>query len=613
MSGARVRRLVRYPIKGCAGEDIDSASLFPGRGLPGDRVLAIANGHRPVPHAGHWAPTETFARLTTDTGLLRLGVGFDDATATVTLHHPGRAPVTVSLDQPESREDADALLRQWLPAGPHGGPELVRADRGYWDDRTGAVSLINLDTVDALAEAIEAPVDPLRFRGNLYVSGLGAWAELSLPGERIRLGEAELDVLHPINRCGATCVNPLTSEADLNIPAALMTRFGHLYCGVRARVITPGTVRTGDRLIRTRHRGSPRPPTAGLPPEHWPRPARIVAREAECDDVVSIWVRDPLQQLRAPHRAGQHLRIHITDDRGPLWRCYTISGAHHGDLRISVKRHPDGRMSRWLHRHARVDATLLVSGPHGTLTADSDSCPAPESGSRPPLLLAGAGIGITQTLALLHAAAEEDPGRPIVLCHTARSGRRLALWEEARTAIANLPQGHAQLFLTHPERGDLTRWNATAGHPDIGDVAAPLVDLPTATAYLCGPSGFMDAARTSLIRRGLPAGAVHQETFASPGASSQAFVPPPSGPFRVSFTVSDRHADWTPDHGTLLDLADTLGIPAPSGCRVGACHLCQQPVGSGSITHTTPPALPPNPGNALLCCAVPTSDLRIPL
>ncbi|MGP3953973.1 MOSC domain-containing protein [Streptomyces sp. 7N604] len=606
MSGARVRRLVRYPIKGCAGEDIASAGLRPGLGLPGDRVLAIANGHRPVPHAGQWAPTETFARLTTNTELLRLGAGFDDAAASVTMHHPEQAPVTVLLDQPDSREGADALLRRWLPAGPHGGPQLVRADRGYWDDRTGTVSLINLDTVKALADAVEAPVDPLRFRGNVYVTGLGAWQELSLPGERIVLGEAELEVLHPINRCRATCVNPVTSEADLNIPAALMTHFGHLYCGVRARVISSGALRTGDRLTRTRHRGSPHPPTTGLPIEQWPRPARVVRREAESDDVVSIWLRDPLRRLRVPHRSGQHLRIHVTDDQGPLWRCYTISGSHDGDLRISVKRHPDGRMSQWLHRHAHVDATLLVSGPHGTLTADS--------GARSPLLLASAGIGITQTIALLDAAARQAPGRPIVFCHTARSGSRLALWAEARALISALPQGHARLFLTHPEEGDLTRWNAMAGRPELGDVAASLLDLPTATAYLCGPARFMDAARGSLTRRGLPAHAVHQEVFASPRVPSQAPVaPPPSGPFRVSFTVSDRHAPWTPDHGTLLDLADTLGVPAPSGCRAGACHLCQQAISSGSVTYTTPPILPPKAGNALLCCAVPTSDIRIPL
>ncbi|MER0484082.1 FAD-binding oxidoreductase [Streptomyces sp. Edi2] len=609
MNEVHVRRLVRYPVKGCAGQDITSAWLRPGLGLPGDRVLAIANGQSPLPRAGQWAPTETFARLTTHHDLLRLRAAFDDTTATVTLHPTDQSPVTVLLDQPESRREADALLRHWLPAGPYGGPELVRADRGYWDDRTGTVSLINLDTVNALADAVGTPVDPLRFRGNVYLAGLGAWAEMSLPGERIMLGEAELEVLHPVNRCRATCVNPVTSEVDLNIPASLMTHFGHLFCGVRARVISPGALHTGDRLTRFRHRGRPRPPTAGLPPEQWPRPARVVRYEAESDDVASLWLRDPLQHLRGPHSPGQHLRIHVTDDRGPVWRCYTISGSHHGDLRISVKRHPDGRMSPWLHRHARLGATLLVSGPHGSLTGG----PGSGSGSRSPLLLAGAGIGITQTLALLQAAAEEDPGRPLVLCHTARSGRWLALWEEARALISALPQGRARLFLTRPEEGDLTRWNATAGRPDLGAVATPLLDLPSATAYLCGPPEFMDAARDSLIRRGLPAKAVHQEIFASPRAPLQTPGPPLPGPFRVSFTVSHRQAHWTPDHGTLLDLADEMGISAPSGCRVGACHLCQQRISSGSVTYTTPPALPPKPDCALLCCVVPTGDVDMPL
>ena len=53
-----------------------------------------------------------------------------------------------------------------------------------------AVSIINLASVRALAEAAGTAIDPLRFRANLYIDGLPAWAEFESLGARWRVGEA---------------------------------------------------------------------------------------------------------------------------------------------------------------------------------------------------------------------------------------------------------------------------------------------------------------------------------------------------------------------------------------------------------------------------------------
>ena len=45
------------------------------------------------------------------------------------------------------------------------------------------VSIINLASVAAVEALIGRPVDPLRFRANLYVTGWPAWRELDLLGE----------------------------------------------------------------------------------------------------------------------------------------------------------------------------------------------------------------------------------------------------------------------------------------------------------------------------------------------------------------------------------------------------------------------------------------------
>ena len=65
---------------------------------------------------------------------------------------------------------------------------------------------------------------------------------------QVKVGDTILEVTERIDRCGATNVDPDTAERDLNIPKALMRGYGHIECGVFARVIEGGTVREGDTI-----------------------------------------------------------------------------------------------------------------------------------------------------------------------------------------------------------------------------------------------------------------------------------------------------------------------------------------------------------------------------
>lgn len=617
-AGARVARLVRYPVKGFSGLDLESARVRPGGGLPYDRVLALADGLHGIPRGGEWAPTETFARLTTHSGLLGVGVRLDTEARTVTLTRPpsadpGAGPdgATVALGDPGSAARATAALREWFPGAIDPSAALVHADNAYWDELDGTVSLINLDSVDALSEAAGEAVDPLRFRGNLYVSGLGAWAEFGLVGERISVGGAELEVLRPMSRCRATCVEPATSRVTTNVPAELTTRFGHIYCGVRARVVAPGEIRTGDTAAHLGAGCGPRRGASRPDPAQWPRPALVVGRREESATVTSLWLRDPQHGTGATPLPGQHLRVHTSDGEGPVWRCYTLSGVDGGDLRISVQHSADGRMSGLLHRQARVGEELLISGPHGHVTLD----PAADG----PLVLASAGIGITQTLAMLRACVTGQPSREVLLCHTARDPESLALWQEVRELVDALPYGRAELFLTGAPQDVRERWGARAGRPDFAaldalDAFGPPGGLAGAEAYLCGPVEFMRAARAGLTARGVPDSAVRQEVFVSPATGAARPSPPPEqGPFRVSFAGSGVTAVWEPDSGTLLDVAESAGVQARWACRSGACLQCEQPLAAGRTAYTTAPMMPPPDDSVLLCCAVPVSDVTLPL
>jgi hypothetical protein len=110
------------------------------------------------------------------------------------------------------------------------------------------VSIINLASVAAVGTATGNAVDPVRFRGNIYVSGWPAWHEFDLLGAELAIGDAQLKVVKRIVRCAATNVDPTSGARDLNIPKTLQQSFGHADCGIYAEVTAAGDIAIGDVL-----------------------------------------------------------------------------------------------------------------------------------------------------------------------------------------------------------------------------------------------------------------------------------------------------------------------------------------------------------------------------
>jgi len=131
------------------------------------------------------------------------------------------------------------------------GPPRVLFGEGhsFSDVARKVVSIINLASVAALENVVGAPVNPLRFRGNLYVTGWPAWHEFDLLGRTIAVGnQAQLRVVKRIQRCAATDVDPDTGIRDLSIPRTLMDNFDHIDCGVYAEVTAAGDIAVGDAV-----------------------------------------------------------------------------------------------------------------------------------------------------------------------------------------------------------------------------------------------------------------------------------------------------------------------------------------------------------------------------
>jgi uncharacterized protein YcbX len=251
-----IGEIYRYPVKGLSAEPLERVALSPGKCLPHDRRFAIALAStRFDPEHPEWLSKRHFVMLMRDEKLARLKTRFDAASGELSIEHGGGALRARITDAEGGRTVSDFVADFLGPAVEHplrivAAPGHAFADARRKPDATTDqyVSLINRDSIAALEAVVRAPVDPIRFRANVYFTGAPAWSELGWLGGEIALGDARLRVIAAITRCAATEVNPATAARDLDIPGALQRGFGHNLMGVYAEVIAGGEIVVGDAL-----------------------------------------------------------------------------------------------------------------------------------------------------------------------------------------------------------------------------------------------------------------------------------------------------------------------------------------------------------------------------
>jgi len=247
---ATIARICRYPVKGMSAEPLPRVRLAAGEGLPLDRKLALARPEAPFdPEQPAWLPKRHFLMLMRDERLATLQVAYDDDAGRLTIDHGGRREVDADLGTAAGREAVERFFEGYMGAELPGRPRLVSAPgHMFTDNATKYVSLINLASVAELERRLGQPVDPLRFRANLYVSGLPAWREFDWLGRDLDAGDVGFHVAERIDRCAATNVDPASGRRDLNLPLTLRQAYGHIDCGMLLRVTRGGGLEVGQAI-----------------------------------------------------------------------------------------------------------------------------------------------------------------------------------------------------------------------------------------------------------------------------------------------------------------------------------------------------------------------------
>lgn len=237
----------RHPIKALGTEEIPAVALRAGETLPGDREWALAHAGTPFdPAAPAWTRCSAFLRGATFPTLMAV-TAETGAAGALTLRHPALAPVTADPRAPEGEAAILAFAAALLPEAAPAPVRLARVPgRGMTDSPEPTLSILSDASRRALSEHAGRRLDRRRFRGNLWLEGLGPWEEIDWVGRRLRLGGAVLRVTEPLGRCSATHADPETGRRDLDLLALLERVLGTTDFGVLAEVEEGGPVAAGD-------------------------------------------------------------------------------------------------------------------------------------------------------------------------------------------------------------------------------------------------------------------------------------------------------------------------------------------------------------------------------
>jgi ferredoxin-NADP reductase len=266
-------------------------------------------------------------------------------------------------------------------------------------------------------------------------------------------------------------------------------------------------------------------------------------------------------------------------------------------------------VSSQLHDRVGVGTRLRAKAPTGGFHLQA------EAGV--PLVLIGAGIGVTPLLSILETVLREEPTREVSLFYGVRNGAEHIRKAQLEALAMAHPGFQLHVCYSAPTAADRSGIDYRhAGRIDLGLLRNTLKPARHAF-YVCGPAPMMASLVPALGDWGVPAADIHYEAF---GPST---VQPPRAPHReslslagstavaITFRESGRTLPWRAGAGSLLAFAEEHGIVVESGCRSGSCGGCQTRLEQGEVSYIAEPLADVTDGHCLLCVSVPQGPITL--
>lgn len=318
--------------------------------------------------------------------------------------------------------------------------------------------------------------------------------------------------------------------------------------------------------------------------------ARVVEVRRETGDASTVELR--ANGAWSGFKPGQHVQFGVEVDGTRKVRVFSVSSSAARSGRrftLSVKAHPDGYVSQFLHNELKPGTIVYLSQAEGEFVLPDE---VPER-----LLLISGGSGITPVMSMIRTLKDRGHTGHVTFLHYARS-RNDEMFTDELDALASDNIDVIRVYTREPEADASLSGRFTLDHID---------GIDSDLTFVCGPAGLIATVRDSYAEIGA-SDRLRMEYFKVPSVDLDAA----DATGTISFDSSQTEA--TNSGATILEQAEAAGLKPDFGCRMGVCNTCAVKKLSGAVRHVVTGEICANTDETIkVCVQVPVGDVAVAL
>jgi len=310
---------------------------------------------------------------------------------------------------------------------------------------------------------------------------------------------------------------------------------------------------------------------------------RVFRETADCISVLF----DVPEELKPTFvfKQGQNLTLRKSFNGQEVRRTYSIcTSPLDGELRVAIKRIPEGVFSGYVNEELRAGDTLEVMPPQGRFFTEAHP-------AQTKMYVAfAAGSGITPILSIIKTILRTEPQSRFCLVYGNRT-RGSIIFKNELEALKNRFMDRLSIYhILSREKADA---EILSGRIDAEKcrfflekiIAAKSID----ECFLCGPEAMIHDVRDVLLNAGVGPKKIHYELFHSAAGSkpreAAAQIPADDKQSTLTVTLDGSAVQLTMGyHGeSILDAALRNGADLPFACKGGVCATCRARLTQGQV------------------------------
>jgi ferredoxin-NADP reductase len=210
------------------------------------------------------------------------------------------------------------------------------------------------------------------------------------------------------------------------------------------------------------------------------------------------------------HLPGQHVDVRLTAEDGyQTQRSYSIASAPDSQrVDLTVQRVPDGEVSEYLTYSYPVGAPMEVRGPVGGWFVWRPDDPSA-------VLLVGGGSGVAPLMGMIRTRAAGARMPPFRLVYSVRTPADVYYADDLHRRARDDAGLQVDLIYTRSAPGGHPRPPGRLTTADL--MATGWEPARSPLCFVCGPTGFVEAAADALVALGHQPGRIRTERFGPTG------------------------------------------------------------------------------------------------